>query len=101
MRICIEVKDNKAQRFRLFVEFLRHWFSNRKLKRRFAALKRIADSPVLGSCPCRRTQLLTRSPVLKIDPDHWHGLVQAAQAAAATGPLDAALEPLGNRHRPG
>ena len=26
MRICIEVKSNKTQYFRLFVEFLRHWF---------------------------------------------------------------------------
>ena len=29
MRICIEVKDNKTQHFRLFVEFLRHWFTAR------------------------------------------------------------------------
>ena len=34
MRICIEVKDNKTQHFRLFVEFLRHWFSTRELVRR-------------------------------------------------------------------
>ena len=33
MRICIEVKDNKTQHFRLFVEFLRHWFSSRELTR--------------------------------------------------------------------
>lgn len=26
MRICIEVKDNKTEHFRLFVELLRHWF---------------------------------------------------------------------------
>ena len=37
MRICIEVKDNKTQHFRLFVEFLRHWFTNRELERRHAA----------------------------------------------------------------
>ena len=34
MRICIEVKDNKTQHFRLFVEFLRHWFTNRELEKR-------------------------------------------------------------------
>ena len=34
MRICIEVKDNKTQHFRLFVEFLRHWFTTRELERR-------------------------------------------------------------------
>ena len=37
MRICIEVKDNKTRHFRLFVEFLRHWFTNRELERRHAA----------------------------------------------------------------
>ena len=36
MRICIEVKDNKAQHFRLFVEFLRHWFTSRELEQRRA-----------------------------------------------------------------
>ena len=34
MRICIEVKDNKTQHFRLFVGFLRHWFVNRELENR-------------------------------------------------------------------
>ena len=29
MRICIQVKDNRTQYFRLFVEFLRHWFAGR------------------------------------------------------------------------
>ena len=40
MRICIEVKDNKTQHFRLFVEFLRHWFTARELERRNAAFRR-------------------------------------------------------------
>ena len=39
MRICIEVKDNKAPHFRLFVEFLRYWFTTRELKRRHAAFQ--------------------------------------------------------------
>ena len=39
MRICIEVKDNKTQHFRLFVEFLRHWFTTRELERRHGALR--------------------------------------------------------------
>ena len=34
MRICIEVKDNKTEHFRLFVEFLRYWFTNRELEQR-------------------------------------------------------------------
>lgn len=37
MRICIEVKDNKTQHFRLFVELLRHWFTARELKSRHQA----------------------------------------------------------------
>ena len=40
MRICIEVKDNKTEHFRLFVEFLRYWFTNRELERRYATLQR-------------------------------------------------------------
>ena len=39
MRICIEVKDNKTRHFRLFVEFLRHWFTVRELERRHAAFQ--------------------------------------------------------------
>ena len=39
MRICIEVKDNKTQHLRLFVEFLRRWFTNRELERRYAAFQ--------------------------------------------------------------
>ena len=34
MRICIEVKDNNTGHFRLFVEFLRHWFTTRELQQR-------------------------------------------------------------------
>ena len=40
MRICIEVKDNKTQHFRLFVEFLRYWFTSRELEQRHVALQR-------------------------------------------------------------
>ena len=40
MRICIEVKDNKTEHFRLFVEFLRYWFTNRELEQRHVALQR-------------------------------------------------------------
>ena len=39
MRICIEVKDNKTQHFRLFVEFLRHWFTTRELERQHAVFQ--------------------------------------------------------------
>ena len=39
MRICIEVKDNKTRHFRLFVEFLRHWFTKSELERRHSAFQ--------------------------------------------------------------
>ena len=39
MRICIEVKDNKTQHFRLFVEFLRHWFTTSELERKHKAFQ--------------------------------------------------------------
>ena len=38
MRICIEVKDNNTGHFRLFVEFLRHWFTTRELQQRQGTL---------------------------------------------------------------
>lgn len=41
MRICIEVKDNNTQHFRLFVEFLRRWFTTRELERRHAAFEHV------------------------------------------------------------
>ncbi|MDE0105882.1 MAG: tetratricopeptide repeat protein [Bryobacterales bacterium] len=47
MRICIEVKDNKTRHLRLFVEFLRHWFTSRELERRRAADQRDAPLAVL------------------------------------------------------
>ncbi|MDD9983874.1 MAG: tetratricopeptide repeat protein [Gammaproteobacteria bacterium] len=47
MRICIEVKDNKTRHFRLFVEFLRHWFTNRELERRHAAIQHGVHTTVL------------------------------------------------------
>ena len=55
MRICIEVKDNKTRHFRLFVEFLRHWFTARELERRYAAF-----------------QHDERAAYLDIDPAHSH-----------------------------
>ena len=35
MRICVEVKDNKTEHLRLFVRFLRGWFTARELQARF------------------------------------------------------------------
>ena len=94
MRICIEVKDNKTQHLRLFVEFLRHWFSSRKLESGFAMLEHIAHAPVLDRVHAEDAIADAESD-LRMETDHWHSLVQVAQVTAATSPLDAALEPLG------
>ena len=50
MRICIEAKDNRIQNFRLFVELLRHWFTNRELEHRRTALQHsdLPNSALLG-----------------------------------------------------
>ena len=79
MRICIEVKDNKTQHFRLFVEFLRHWFTTRELE-----LRRVA-SHLPNSVPvhCRLSDSLLHSGeweeaievaehLIDIDPAHSH-----------------------------
>ena len=80
MRICIEVKDNKTRYFRLFVEFLRHWFTIRELERRHAAFQHAAA----GSAA--RIEALPGCSLL--------GRLFAAQAAAAAEPLPVALDKL-------
>ena len=77
MRICIEVKDHRIQHFRLFVELLRHWFTNRELERRRTALQQ-SDHSALPS-----------SALL--------GRLLGAQAAAAAKPLPNALATLGTK----
>jgi tetratricopeptide (TPR) repeat protein len=42
MRICVDIKDNRTEHFRLFVEFLRHWFTGRELRAKLDALKQVA-----------------------------------------------------------
>ena len=37
MRFCMQVKEKKTQQFRLFVEFLRHWFTSLERERRRTA----------------------------------------------------------------
>lgn len=38
LRVCFEVKDNNTEHFRLFVDFLRRWFSARELRLRYEAV---------------------------------------------------------------
>jgi tetratricopeptide (TPR) repeat protein len=45
MRICIEVKDNRAEHLHLFVEFLRRWYSGKELENRVAMLR--CDNPAV------------------------------------------------------
>ena len=73
MRICIEVKDNKTQHFRLFVKLLRHWFTNREL-----------DAAVESAA---KIEALPGGSLL--------GHLLATQVVAATKPLPIALDTLG------
>jgi tetratricopeptide (TPR) repeat protein len=47
MRICIEVKDTRTSYLRLFVDFLRYWFSSSELKNRLGALSLEQPGPHL------------------------------------------------------
>ena len=81
MRICIEVKDNKAQHFRLFVEFLRHWFTSRELERRHAAYQHDASLAVLDRLHVEEAVRCSRA-------DRQEPLIDALHAEARRG-LDA------------
>ena len=105
MRICIEVKDNKTPHFRLFVEFLRHWFTNRELERRQFE----SHYPSSVSTHCRLADSLLLSGeweeavgvaehLIEIDPDHTHAhyvrgraLIELGRPADAIAAFDALL----------
>ena len=72
MRICIEVKDNKTQHFRLFVELLRHWFTARELESRHQAFQH--DD--LAAAPDR----VHVNAVFDAEPGHWHSHEQTGDA---------------------
>ena len=109
MRICIEVKDNKTQHFRLFVEFLRHWFTTRELERRHASFQH--DNHLAELDPDDRDLWVERTR-LHIDEGAYDKAAEsaartetltggsllarllAAQAAAAIQPLQVALDRL-------
>jgi len=42
MRICVDIKDNRTEHFRLFVDFLRHWFTGRELRAQLELLMQAA-----------------------------------------------------------
>ena len=118
MRICIEVKDNKTQHFRLFVEFLRHWFTNRELERRYmedyrrasdelrqfashhpnsvSTHRRLADSLLLSGE--WEEAVGVAEHLIEIDPDHSHAhyvrgraLIELGRPADAIAAFDALL----------
>ena len=66
MRICIEVKDNQTRHFRLFVEFLRHWFSTRELVRRQDAFRR--HEPGIDLDRVHVEEAVRRSLADRLDP---------------------------------
>ena len=47
MRICIEVKDNKTEHLRLFIELLRHWF-DAEAAERTGTIETLPDRALLG-----------------------------------------------------
>ena len=112
MRICIEVKDNKTQHFRLFVEFLRHWFTNHELERRHAALQPYdhrADPDRVHVAEAVRCSLdegafdaaaESAARLEALPGSAFLGRLLAAQAAAATEPLPVALDVLGGVIQP-
>ena len=87
MRICIEVKDNKTQHFRLFVELLRHWFTSRELRERHAAVDQLLPTNNGPDLLIERVQTRPGGSLL--------GRLLAAQSIAASQPLAAALETVG------
>ena len=105
MRICIEVKDNKTQHFRLFVELLRHWFTNRELERRrvvfrhgdhSADMDRNHIKEALKHCHADKHEPFV--DVLEVEAlpsGSLLGRLLAAQATAAAEPLPVALATLG------
>ena len=51
MRVCIEVKGNKTEHFRLFAELLRHWFdasAHAEAAEGAGTTETLPDSPLLG-----------------------------------------------------
>ena len=110
MRICIEVKDNKTHHFRLFVEFLRHWFTNREPECRY--LERVAElQPDNRDLWVERTRLHLDEGAIDeaaesaarleaLPGGALPGRLLAAQAAAAAGPLGVALDMLGDVFEP-
>ena len=89
MRICIEVKDNRTEHFKLFVQFLRRWFSGDEPRRLTAHAMRLAPSD---------TEIALQHTQALLDAGDYAGattaLARAKELGAAandTRPLEARL----------
>lgn len=98
MRICIEVKGNKPQYFRLFVEFLRRWFTNDELEQSHVAFQaRDIDAESQHAQKLRDDILCCETPFHALETSGvsfktiWE---REAQTAAATEPLADVLDRL-------
>ena len=99
MRICIEVKDNRTQHFRLFVEFLRHWFTTRELEpdNRGLWIERTRLHLDEGAFDAAAES----AAKVEVLPDRsLPERLLVAQVAAATRPLRVALDTLGTALEP-
>ena len=81
MRICIEVKGNKTGHFRLFVEFLRLWFTTRELQQRHGAFHHDGTAAVAAA-----------REALAAHPDNGRLLYELAHAYFAAGSVLDALD---------
>lgn len=75
MRICIEVKDNNTHHIRLFIDFLRHWFTTRELKRRQEEFHHNGDVGKLD-------RVHVQEAVVRALEDHQEPFIDALQVEA-------------------
>ena len=105
MRICIEVKDNRTEHFRLFIEFLRHWFSSREIEQKVSILESTAHSKMMDAVHFKEALRCARSAAtepflealqegleryeeaieaakgeLRLNPEHWHSYDKILEA---------------------
>ena len=103
MRICIEVKDNNTGHFRLFVEFLRHWFTARELQQRQSTFHHDADVDRLHVEEAIRCSVseshapfvyaeARESDLVRLAPDDPDALLAAARFHYSRDRLDQALQ---------
>lgn len=119
MRICFEIKDNRTRHLQLFVDLLRHWFSEAELRVRLtdgenrthllSTLDHIHTAMALEQCehdterPFRRA--LTEEQSRCLDEQDWRGLELATRKLIEERTLatdfQLLLEALVERNKPG